>query len=216
MSKKRNPTIEELQAGESFELAAEVDHREIKNFVIRQMTTDQKIIRFYMVYQLVMVLVGLFFSARAIVLAIRGAWSPLFYSILALVFSFTLLIAVHELLHGIALKLAGAPKISFGGSLKKFIFYAEADRHVLNRSQFTLVALAPLVVVQVVTLAGILAMPGQPVTYGWIFIMSAHSLFCAGDIGLLSFFCADPGSEVFTFDVKKVKKSYFYKRVVHQ
>jgi hypothetical protein len=41
--------------------------------------------------------------------------------------------------------------------------------------------------------------------------MSAHSLFCAGDIGMLSFFDRFPGSEVYTYDVQEEKRSYFFR-----
>jgi hypothetical protein len=76
-----------------------------------------------------------------------------------------------------------------------------------------LVALTPLVVVKAVTLIGIIFTIGQPVFYFWMFVMSAHSLFCAGDIGLLSFFDHFPNRKVFTFDVKEEKRSYFFKEI---
>ncbi|MCA1759224.1 MAG: hypothetical protein LC658_05605, partial [Bacteroidales bacterium] len=68
------------------------------------------------------------------------------------------------------------------------------------------------VVVKVITLIAIFLTIGEPVVYFWIFVMSAHSLFCAGDIGLLSFFDRFPGSEVYTFDVKEEKRSYFFRK----
>jgi hypothetical protein len=208
-----NPTIEELQNNEKYELVAELEHRQIKEFVMEQIATESKLIRGFMIYQGIMILVGLFFATRPILLAMRGNSEPLFYLLGAILFTFTLLIIIHELLHLLALKITGAPKISIGGYLKKFIFYAEADRHVLNRNQFALVALTPLVVVKAVTLIGIIFTIGQPVFYFWMFVMSAHSLFCAGDIGLLSFFDRFPNRKVFTFDVKEEKRSYFYKEI---
>jgi hypothetical protein len=208
-----NPSIEELQNNEKYELVAELEHRQIKEFVMKQITTESKLIKGFMIYQGIMILVGLFFATRPLVLAMRGNSEPLFYLLGAVVFTFTLLIIIHELLHLLALKITGAPKITIGGYLKKFIFYAEADRHVLNREQFKLVALTPLVVVKVITLIGIILTFGEPAVYFWIFVMSAHSLFCAGDIGLLSFFDRFPNSKIFTFDVKEEKRSYFYKKI---
>jgi hypothetical protein len=206
-----NPTIEELQNSEKYELVAELEHRQIKEFVMEQITTESNLIKGFMIYQVIMILVGLFFATRPIVLAMRGNSEPLFYLLGAILFTFTLLIIIHELLHLLALKITGAQKITIGAYLKKFIFYAEADRHVLNREQFKLVALTPLVVVKVITLFGIFLTFGEPSVYFWIFVMSAHSLFCAGDIGLLSFFDRYPNSRVFTFDVKEEKRSYFYR-----
>jgi hypothetical protein len=207
-----NPTIEELRNSDHYELVDQVEHHRIKEFVIKQLTTDGKLIRWYMYYQVIMILTGLFFVTRPVVLALRGYSEPLIYLFIAIAFTFSLLIVIHELLHALALKITGAPHISIGGYLRKFIFYAEADGHVLNRKQFALVALTPLFVVKAFTLAGIVLNVGEPAFYFWIFVMSAHSLFCAGDIGMLSYFHRFPDSEIYTFDVKKEKRSYFYKR----
>ena len=207
-----NPTIEELQNSDRFELVARLKHTEIKNFVLEQIAgTTSKIVKAYMFYQLLMVLTGMFFLARAIVFVFRNYYEPFFISGLAIIFSFSLLIIVHEGLHGAALKLSGAPKVSFGGFFRKFIFYAEADRHVMNRKQFAFVALTPLIVVKVITLLGIYLYWDQPMFYFFLIVMAAHSLFCAGDIGLLSVFDNDDGNEIFTFDVKDDKTSYFFK-----
>ncbi|MFW6309993.1 MAG: DUF3267 domain-containing protein [Prolixibacteraceae bacterium] len=207
-----NPTIEELQKNDRYELVARLKHDEIKNFVIQQITeTSSKIVKAYMIYQLLMLLTGMFFLAGAIVSAFRNYYEPFFISALAIVFSLSFLIIVHEALHGAALKLTGAKHVAFGGYLKKFIFYAEADRHVLNRKQFAFIALTPFIVVKIITLSGVILYWNQPLFYFFLIVMSAHSLFCAGDIGLLSVFTDDKEKEVFTFDVKEEKQSYFYR-----
>ncbi|HKL31571.1 MAG TPA: DUF3267 domain-containing protein [Tangfeifania sp.] len=208
-----NPTIEELQNSDRFELVARLKHTEIKNFVIEQISkTSSTLVKVYMFYQLLMVLTGMFFLARAIVFVFRNYYEPFLISALAIVFSLSFLIVVHEALHGAALKLTGAKHVAFGGYLKKFIFYAEADRHVLNRKQFAFIALTPLIVVKIITLAGIILFLNQPLFYFFLIVMSAHSLFCAGDIGLLSVFYDDTEKKVYTFDLKDEKTSYFYKQ----
>jgi len=208
-----NPTIEELQNSDRFELVARLKHTEIKNFVIEQISkTSSTLVKVYMFYQLLMVLTGMFFLARAIVFVFRNYYEPFLISALAIVFSLSFLIVVHEALHGAALKLTGAKHVAFGGYLKKFIFYAEADRHVLNRKQFAFIALTPLITVKIITLLGIFFFWNQPFFYFFLIIMSAHSLFCAGDIGLLSVFYDDTEKKVYTFDLKDEKTSYFYKQ----
>ena len=208
-----NPTISELQNSGEYELIAQLEHNHIKQFVVEQLTNEGKLVKSYMYYQLLMMLIGIFFILRAAVMAFQSASEPLYWSLGALVFCFTLLIALHELLHGIALKLVGAKNIHYGGYLKKFIFYAEADRHVLNRKQFALIALTPLFVIKIISLLGIIVFFGHPAANFFIVLMSAHSLFCAGDIGLLSLFYKSPNTEIFTFDVKAEKKSYYYQKV---
>jgi hypothetical protein len=124
---KPKPTIDDLNDPEKFERFASVDQSRIKEFVLRQVMADKKIIPIYMIYQTLLFLTGIFFFTRAIILTYRGDFIYLIISIGAILFSLTLLVAIHELLHGIALKLVGAPKVTFGGILKKFIFFSEAD-----------------------------------------------------------------------------------------
>ena len=205
-----NPTIEELQNEEKFELVVKLNHVQIKKFVIEQLTKKSRIVFVYMIYQILMMLTGIFFLTLSITTAFQGDFHPLFFTFAALVFSFSFLVIIHEGIHGIALKLTGAKTIRFGAYLKKFIFYAEANRHVLNRKQFTLLALAPLLVVQIVTFAGIGLYWNQSFVYFWIITMSTHSLFCTGDIGLLSVFYSSE-NELYTFDVNEEKRSYFYR-----
>ena len=209
-----NPTIEELRNPEKYELIAQFNHSQIKEFVINQLTTKSRMIKVYMVYQILMIMVGMLFFTRSIVLAFQSSSTPLYYSLAALVFCFTLLIIIHELLHGAALTLTGAKHINFGGYLKKFIFYAEADRFVINRRQFAFIALTPLFAIKLITLIGIIFLFNHPVFYFLIFVMSSHSLFCAGDIGLLSIFYKIKNIEIFTFDVKAEKTSYFYRKSI--
>lgn len=207
-----NPTIDELQDPDNYELIVEISHSQIKEFVLQQLTGKGKIVRSYMIYQLLMVTIGMLFLGKSVIHAFDQFMLPLQISLGTLVFSFSILIVIHELIHGIALKIIGAKKIRFGAYFKKFTFYAEADKHVLNRKQFAFVALAPLVVVQLITLAGVLVFLNQTTIYFWIVLMSTHCLFCAGDIGLLSIFYDSKESEIFTFDLKEEKKSYYYRR----
>ncbi len=209
---QHNPAIEELQQNDDFKLIAELSHKQVKNFVIGQINEGNSIIKIYMVYQLLMILLGIFFITRSVVLALNGIFLPLLYVLGGVFFTITLLIIIHELLHGLALKSAGAPKISYGGYPAKFIFYAEADHFVMNRSQFTFVALTPFIIIKVLSLAAIMIFFNNPAVYFPVLVMTAHSLFCAGDIGLLSFFYRYPDHEVYTFDIKAAKKSYFYIR----
>lgn len=206
----KNPTIEELQDEEKFELIATLEHTNIKEFVIDQLSEGGKLVVYYMFYQAAMMLLEIFVVTRSIVLAYHSNFSPLYYTVVALLFSFTLLIPIHELIHGLALKVTGAPKVDYGAYLKKFIFYAEADQHILNQKQFEFVALAPFVVIKILTLAGILLFFSSPLLFSFITVMTAHSLFCAGDIGLLNIFYRKKVD--YTYDLRAEKRSYYFKR----
>ena len=132
---------------------------------------------------------------------------------LGVLFSFTVLIVLHELLHAIAYLVVGARRLSFGMNLKKFLFFVQADKKVLNYKQFMIVALVPAVLVGVVSLAGAIFYYGQPLYYFFMVIFGLHGLFCSGDFGLLCFFENRKEDEIYTFDVKKERKTYFYKKL---
>lgn len=207
---KNNPTIEELQNSGNYELIARVKHAHIKEFVLRQVMQDKKFIPPYMIYQTLLFLGSVFFLTRAIVLAIRGNAEFLFVTIAAVVFSLTILVIIHELLHGLVLWMTGAPRVSFGRVKGRFIFYAAAHHHVLGKKDFSLVAFTPLVVVQAVTLLGIFIWYPDPMVYFPVMVMCIHSFFCAGDIALATLFHKYPGQEVYTYDDQEQKASLYY------
>lgn len=208
MSKK--PTIDQLHNSGDFELLATVEHARIKDFVLDQVIDDRKFVPFYMVYQTLMFLVGLFLLSRAIVLAFRGDTIYFTITILAVVFSLSVLVAFHELLHGLVLKLAGAPKVRFGRVPGRFIFYAEADKFVITRKPFLWVAFTPLVVVQIVTIIFTVLWFTKPLVYFPVMVMAIHSFFCAGDVALVTLFYKYPGREVYTYDNHDEKKGYYF------
>ncbi|MFV0590055.1 MAG: DUF3267 domain-containing protein [Draconibacterium sp.] len=207
-----NPTIEELQNQDRFELIAELSHSNIKSFVLDQLALGGRITVFFMVYQTLMVLLGIFLITKSIILALHHTPENLYFSIAAFLFCFTALIPIHELLHGLAIKLTGAARVHYGAYLRRFIFYAEADRHVINRTQFTRIALTPLVVIKLLMLICSLVFWNTSCLYFFLLVMAVHSLFCAGDIGLLSIFYRNKSDLIYTFDAKEEKKSFYYRK----
>lgn len=208
--KKLTPSLEELHDPEKFQMLASVNHDSIKDFVLSQVIKDKIFIPVYMVYQTLLFLSGLFFLTRSLVLFVKGNGVYFLVTVASLIFSFTLLVAIHELLHGLALKLAGARKISFDGDLKKFIFYAGADKFVMGRIPFLFVAFTPLVVMQVIAIAGIIVLFSSPLVYFFLIMMTIHSFFCSGDVALVSIFYQFPGKQIFTYDDISQKKSYYF------
>lgn len=209
----QNPGINELQDSDKFELIAELSHDSIKEFVLEQLSLGGKLVRWYMFYQLFMISAGIFLFIHALILAYRDNFSPLIYIGSSFTFCFSLLIVLHELLHGAAIKISGAKKVNYGAYFRRFIFYAEADRFVMNKSQFRFVALTPLIAIKLTTSIACAIFFTHPLVYFFGFIMCAHSLFCAGDIGLLSLFYRKKNDAIFTYDVKAEKKSYYYRRL---
>jgi hypothetical protein len=213
MSKKLTP--EDLQNESEFELLTEVSHQKLREFVVEQITEEKQVIRIYSIYQAIMVFIFLFLLTRGIVLTIKGYSEMLIEIGLSIVFSFSALIIIHELLHALAYLLTGARRISFGVISQKFIFYALADRQVIAPKAFHIVALTPFIVVKLICLAGFIAFFNQPLMYFPLSVMCLHSLFCAGDIAMLAFYRIHKGKEIYNFDDKSEGKTYFYSRKKH-
>jgi len=212
MPKSRKLCPEDLQNNSEFELLEEVSHQNLKSFVMEQVREEKYIIRFYSVYQMVLMTLFAFFLTRSIIFAIKGHPEALAYVGLAILFSLSILIVIHELLHALAYFITGSRKISFGFILKKFVFYALADRQVVGSRAFHVVALAPFVVVKLLCLAGIIAFYDLPLVYFFLSVMCLHSLFCAGDMAMLAFYNLHRGKEIYNFDVRSEGKTYFYVR----
>ena len=211
MRKKFTP--EDLQNESEFELLTEVSHQKLREFVMEQITEEKYAIRIYSIYQLIMMIVFVFLLTRGIVLSIKGHSGILIEIGLSIVFSLSALIVIHELLHALAYLLTGARKISFGVIPKKFVFYALADRQVIAKRAFYIVALTPFIVVKLICIIGFIEFYNEQLMYFFLSVMCLHSLFCAGDIAMLAFYRIHKEKEIYNFDNKSEGKTYFYSRI---
>jgi len=204
----------DLTDNPEFELLLRLEHKNIKEFVKEQLGKKSSITKRYLWYQFSMATLLVALITSGLILCYVKSAMAILFVIGAFFFSFTLLIIIHELLHGFAFLLLGFKKISFGGDIRKFVFYAQADQQVLSRYEFYFLALFPLVTIKAVTIAAILLtiFMHSPWLWFWMVVMALHSFFCAGDIGLISFFKHHPDKELFTFDSKTEKCTYFYQR----
>ncbi len=210
MGKKLSP--EDLQNESEFELLTVVSHHKLREFIVEQITKEKTIIWIYSGYQVIMLMLFTFIFTRGIIFSIKGNHELLVTIGWSLLFSLSALIVIHELLHALAYLATGARKISFGVILKKFIFYAMADRQVIASRGFHIVALTPFVVVKLICLNGILQFYNGQLMYFFMSVMCLHSLFCAGDIAMLAFYRIHKGKEIYNFDNRSEGKTYFYTR----
>jgi hypothetical protein len=211
MTKRLTP--EDFQKNDSeFELLAEVSHQKLREFVVAQISEEKVLIRIYSIYQVLMMMLFVFIVTRSTIMAFKGQPLPLEIIGLTIIFSFSLLVIIHELLHAAAYLLTGARNISFGYNLRKFIFYALADKQVIGTKSFHVVALAPFVVVKLIGIMGAILVFKEPGMYFFLSVMCLHSLFCAGDMAMLAFYRLNHGKEIFNFDNRSEGKTYFYTR----
>jgi len=120
---------------------------------------------------------------------------------------FFLLLPIHEGIHGVAYKLAGAPNVSFGASWKKLIFYAVADQFVIGLKEFLVVALAPFLMISLLLISLFFLLP----SYGLFFFgaLILHTAGCFGDFALVSFMHHHRALNMVTVDDVKANKTYF-------
>src|SRR5665647_2749361 len=128
MNMRRKLRPDDLQNGNEFELLTEVSHQNLKVFIVEQIRAEKYIIRIYSVYQVIMMFIFTYLLTRSIIFSFKGHSEALISIGFGILFSLSALIVIHELLHALVYLLSGARKISFGFILKKFIFYAQADR----------------------------------------------------------------------------------------
>ncbi|MEL7586735.1 MAG: DUF3267 domain-containing protein [Prolixibacteraceae bacterium] len=205
-------TPDDLNNPAQFELLAEVEHRQIKKFIFGQITPGVRLIRIYSIYQVIMLLLLGFLAGDALVRIAGGVSGPLIYTGYASLFSFTVLIFLHELLHAFAYWLCGIRNLKAGAMLNKFVFYVMADREVIGFRAFRIVAYAPLVTVKVVCLVWGILYWSTPGAYFFFSVMCIHSLFCGGDIAMLAFYQAHADREIYNYDDPAHGKSFFYAR----
>lgn len=201
---KNNPAFEQIEV---------IEHSNLKHFIRRELTGNQGWGLIAKMYQGMGLLLLGFALIKAFAPFMRHRETEMLeWMGWGLLFCFTALIVIHELLHFFAYLAVGARKLSFGMNLKKFIFYVQADKQVLNYTRFKVVALAPVVVVAIASIAGAILYFEQPLYYFFLTVLALHSLFCVGDLGMLCFFENRKEDEIYTFDVKEEGKTYYYRK----
>lgn len=208
MSQKLTP--EDLQQNNEFIFLTKVSHCRIKPFIIKQIRKEKHLIKLYSIYQISMIFLLLAIIVKAFILKSRGIGDPLNYIGYAFIFSFTVLVIVHELLHALAYLLAGSRKLIFGALWKRFLFYVLANKQVISPLAYRFVANTPLVLVKVVTIVFTIYFWNSPLAYFFLTIMCIHSLFCAGDMAMLAFYRLHPDKEIYNYDDVENRATFFY------
>ena len=210
-------TYEKLIQNPDYSLIEILEHSKIKSLVISEFKINRGWSRIAIAYQFIGMIVLSYFLTLTILTGTKeDVTSDFIYFGIGTMFSFTFLIVIHELIHAGAYHLVGARQLSFGMQIKKFVFYVLSDREVLNYRQFKIVALAPALIVSVLTLTALLFFNHQPVFYFFLPVFCLHSFFSSGDFGLLCYFQNRSQQEILTFDVKSEEKTYFYGKEKNQ
>jgi hypothetical protein len=120
-----------------------------------------------------------------------------------------ILIPVHELIHAVVYKMAGAPNIKFGIKPESYLFYVTADKYVIGRKPFMIVAFTPFLIVGVILLLFIVSTT-YPLSWSLIACLFVHTTMCIGDLAIAGFFMAHHSKEIYTYDDTEKEETYFY------
>lgn len=125
--------------------------------------------------------------------------------------AFVVLIPLHEWLHGVGYKWAGAPLVEYRMNRRQFVFYAIADRFVTRKRPFVLLALAPFIIINslLVLLIALLPSGWTPWLCGALFM---HVAGCSGDFALISYFITHWDKDPVTFDDAEGGETHFFIR----
>lgn len=211
---KNNLTPEMLLNNPEFELVEEVSYDDLKSFLIKEIGKKGLIMTIYGIFQGISIAANVFIITYFTINFIKHETfiSELIISLSTIFLSFFLIIPFHELIHAAAFIILGKKNIGFGAIWKKFVFYAESDRQVLNRREITIVALAPLIAISLICILLIILNFSFISTLIFAIIAFVHLLVCGGDIAIVSFFYRNRSREMFTFDDRELKKTFYYKK----
>lgn len=129
----------------------------------------------------------------------------------ALVFSFVVVLPVHEFLHAAAYKAQGAPRVQFGGSWRKLYAYAIAPDFVIGRRDFLHVALLPSLAINGALLVLLVAAPALSTL--WAPLLLIHISMAGGDWALLNYLWIHRRHDLYTYDTPSGGHSYFYEQI---
>jgi hypothetical protein len=201
------PSIDVLEEGSDYDKVLTLPYDELAPFVIRGLRT-------LTLSMMLVWTVAIASAALTLLLWPRSAGTPDHPGILTglavgLILIPLLLVPLHELLHLIPFRLAGARDIRVGADLRQGIVYVTAHRFVAGLSLFAVVALTPFLVI---TASLVAVMFFVPPWWQWVLTIAllAHTTMCAGDAALLGHLGQYRGRRVYTWDDADKKEAYFY------
>jgi hypothetical protein len=208
----KNLSVEYVRNSNEFSLVKELRFNEIISFVLENIRLNNFCTGFYMFINLLFIS---FLSGQTVygfmkdVFSFHSYMSSLGWGALA---GCILIIPFHEGLHALGFLLIGARKIKFGADFKQMIFYATAADFVAGKRGFSIVALAPFVVINLACLPIAIIFGPEGRVFLTIMLL-LHNIMCIGDFGMLSFFMRHKDKEMYTFDDPDTKTAWFYEKV---
>lgn len=207
--KASKPDIRALQDSNRYELLAELDHEDMIPFVLDALKRRNPVIRFFYAVHISAGILALGLAAWQICTG-RISWTSwLGHFFSGLILGSSLIIPIHEAIHGIGYWVDGARKIRFGGNWKKLYWYAAADEWVISGLRYSMVAMLPFALI---TILGIFAIFYASLNHQWLIagVIIMHGVNCAGDFAVSGFCWENRNSPLYTYDLLSQGRSFFF------
>jgi hypothetical protein len=206
------PEADKLHQDPRFTQILELEFGEMIPFVLTNIKRRSFISVFYAGINIGLLIYILFYTVGGL-LGDEITWPSVIKQSLAGIFAGSfLIIPVHELLHGLAYRILGARKIHFGADMNQLIFYVTADRYTVSGSELYFLAMLPFAIINFFTALLIILWLPQSMLFG-SFLLLSHNIMCIGDFAIVNY-VRQYNSRVFTFDLVKERKSYFFREVM--
>lgn len=191
-----------------FRLVDKLSHDDLIFFVLRNIRRKGFFIKLWVVASMVNVTLLLVVAAFHL-LSGEISFITLAKAFLLAMLLLFMLIPLHEWLHALAYRWAGAKKVSYQVNWKKLYVAALADRFVISREPFYAVGLAPFIVISIFMLVAIFAInPFWQVSV--LLTLLLHTLSCVGDFAMINYMQLRPETEVVTYDEVEKEHTYFW------
>jgi len=203
----------ELENNPGFRKIFEISHEELIGFVSDHIKPDNLPMRLFYFFNLPL-LAYIFYKLYFIIFVSPLNWFQLIAIVLLSFVLFAIIvIPIHELLHALAFKLLGAKKISIHAQWDRMLFYAIADKFVMNSKEFVFLALTPFVVINLALVVCIFSLHNELKVMSVVFLFF-HLTGCIGDFALLGYLYKNRQSTILNYDDKDLQTSYFYEELM--
>ena len=204
----KRPTIIELEESPEYKKVLTLSYDNIASFVVDRLTSRSLPLISLWITTFGSVIVNIFLWVRlknfpghpSILLGILSG-----YIVIPLA-----LAPVHEGLHWVFLKISGAKDIRIAMDLRQGIISLSAHRHVFNKRDYAIIALAPFILISAGALLLIFLLSSPWMQWVVSSVLLIHMTMCLGDIILLGCMYEHSDRETYTWDNVDARETYFF------
>lgn len=204
------PEVEDLKDQSRFREINVLQYGDLVGFVLEYLKKRSWLLIFF--WSLCLIFFAIALTVRIDISGYFQFRNIVLHSLLGFIIFPLLIIPVHELLHIIPFRMAGAKNIRIGADLRQYIFYVTAHRYVINSAQFKFVALVPFIIINAALLLMVFMLPGL---WKWSLsvLLFVHTTMCAGDFAMLNYYHLNRHRKIYTYDDADERMAYFYEEI---